>query len=303
MLAWKKIIERKQSLVVPKREIKKESKLNAAALEPCMCTPTSSIEFCATIGVPSGFHTIPTAPIPGSPPTVCVYTETSNIQCQNLKCEQTIPVTVTNPCGGADIICDGKVELNKLHYCGFITLLINVEVASNNDTDPTSCPAVVAGQISKFITIPVDADICIRCEEFDCSLIGQKLLSVTGVGILVTPAICGDEDLVKVTGVITFDTSVCEPIAIFNINGSVSCETIGELPIGFIVQLIDSDTTTVLDTFVLTSTGLWSFAYNAPASVYIRYSTPLLTLLVQAGPYISAATNDIGNVSTDCAAP
>jgi hypothetical protein len=276
-----------EAKAAPKKELKAE------ALEPCACAPVDTIPFCISISIPPGFDPVPSI----GAPTVCVLSQTDLITCQNLKCSSTVPVTFPNPCGGADLTCDGTVELNKLHYGGSLGLLLNLNVRSDNLSDPASCGTQI-GRVSRYVTIPIDADICVSCTEFNCENIASKITSVfiDNVSQLLE-AQC--EIMYQVFGHVVLDASACSQV--FGLDGVVVCQDSGSTT-GFKVQLLDSSMLAVQEQ-TLTAGGSFSFNYFEPGNHYIRVLSPLGTIVDTTGPYTSQPSQDIGSVPIDCTIP
>jgi hypothetical protein len=213
-----------------------------------------------------------------------------------LKCEQTVPVTVQNPCGGSDIICDGTVELNKLHYVGSISLLFNVKVVSENSMDPISCGSNVGVSVSRYVTLPVDNDLCASCTPYNCSAIIDKIQDIV-IDDFSVRTDC--EPTIDLIGHVTFKDTPCLP---FNIYGSVACDELGQPPTGFQVLLLDNAMLPVEGRF-LTDTGKFSFFYSDTNVHYIQIQSPTSVVITTLGPYNSLSFQNIGTTSIDCTTP
>lgn len=248
--------------------LKQEQKVKAKALDPCVCTPVTSIDFCLTVTVPSGFE----APedIEGNV-FICVSTNTNDLHCQNLKCAQTVDIMVDNPCApDTPIACQGIVELNKLHYCGSINILANLTVIQQPlvfQTDPDTCVSGLA--VSRYISLPIDQDICVRCEPFDCSTLISPLTEITNLTAINLNNPC--EPTFVISGTLNFDTAPCAPplaLTLFTADGLTN----GSL---YIVDETDGSTTAV-GTLLVGGTDpvrIGGMAYNFSTNVMYGVTT------------------------------
>lgn len=191
---------------------KREQKVKSKALDPCVCTPETLVDFCVTVTVPRGFEAV--EPDPGEF-IACVSTNTNDLHCQNLKCAQTVDILVDNPCApDTPIACQGTVELNKLHYCGSINVLVNLLVQQDPAEVGQVDPDICGGQlfVSRYISVPVDQDICVRCQPFDCSTLISPLTDITNFEVV--PLINNNPDCEPsfvISGTLNFDTTPCTP--------------------------------------------------------------------------------------------
>jgi hypothetical protein len=210
---------------------------------------SSLVQFCVSIPVPNGFTGCT------GDTSVCVLSNTENLHCSTEPCTAVVPVIVPNPCViGETIECSGTVTLDKLYMRGFISVIINLPVQSNDVTDLGVCVGgtTTTGtciQVSREIVIPVDNLVCIGCNVDCTTILANKLVSISIDDV--TPVVdpCGSIEY-RILGSAVLNDVFCHPPTITT---SIHCETAGSTPDalhGYTFQLFDSTNTVQIGTDV-----------------------------------------------------